>query len=119
MWFFGPKAPAITVRDLHDKHQAREKFFLLDVRTPEEFEAGRIEFADTLIPFDQLSFNMAKLPTDKEIPVYSFCRSGRRSAVSTQYLRSIGYTNAFNVSGGILEWIKSGYEVKSGPIKAE
>jgi phage shock protein E len=115
MWFFGPKVPAITVRDLHDKHLSGEKFFLLDVRTQAEFEAGRLQFTDALIPYDQLDTNVHKLPSDKDIPVYSFCRSGRRSSVATRFLRSIGYAQAHNVTGGILEWIESGYEVTGNP----
>lgn len=106
--------PAITVHELWQKKIAGEPFFLLDVRTEAEFIAGRLAFADVLIPHDILPGNLHKLPSDKGMPIFNFCRSGRRSAGTTQFLRSIGYAQAYNVTGGILEWIRSGYNIETG-----
>jgi len=105
--------PSISVHELLQKQKAGESFFLLDVRTEPEFAAGHLKFTDVLIPHDQLPEQLNKLPSDKQMPVYNFCRSGRRSAGTTQYLRALGYTRAFNVTGGILEWIRAGYETAS------
>ena len=112
--FLNDQAPTISVQDLRGKELSNERFFLLDVRTEEEFRAGHLGFTGALIPHDLLPSQTDKLPQDKNIPIYCFCRSGRRSAGATKYLRSIGYRQAYNVAGGILEWIKSGYETKSG-----
>jgi rhodanese-related sulfurtransferase len=112
--FLNDQAPTISVHDLREKKLSGEKFFLLDVRTGEEFQAGHLGFTGALIPHDLLPAQTDKLPQDKNIPIYCFCRSGRRSAGATKYLRSIGYRQAFNVAGGILEWVKSGYETRTG-----
>jgi rhodanese-related sulfurtransferase len=111
---FDRPVPSITVQELRQKETANERFFLIDVRTEREFTAGHLGFTDILIPHDNLPDHVHKLPSDKEMPIYSFCRSGRRSAGTTEYLRSIGYTRAYNVAGGILAWIRASYEIESG-----
>jgi rhodanese-related sulfurtransferase len=113
---FGPKIPAVTVKSLHELSQSGQKFYLLDVRTTQEYEQGHLTFTNALIPYDQLEQQVVKLPADKQTPIYCFCRAGRRSAFSTKFLRSIGYEKAFNVSGGILAWIDAGYET-SPPVR--
>lgn len=112
--FLSDQVPTISVHDLRGKELSNEKFFLLDVRTEEEFQAGHLGFTGTLIPHDLLPSQADKLPQDKNMPVYCFCRSGQRSAGATRHLRSIGYRQAYNVAGGILEWVKSGYETQTG-----
>ncbi|MBI5266237.1 MAG: rhodanese-like domain-containing protein [candidate division Zixibacteria bacterium] len=106
--------PSITVQELRQKEMAGERFFLLDVRTEGEFVAGHLGFTSALVPHGTLPEHLDKLPSDKEMPIYNFCRSGRRSAGTTQYLRSLGYVRAYNVTGGILAWVRAGYEITSG-----
>jgi rhodanese-related sulfurtransferase len=111
---FGPKAPAVTVSALHGLLKSGDKYFLLDVRTRAEFDEAHVAVTNALIPYDQLDLFVGRLPEDKKTPIYCICRSGRRSAFSTNFLRSIGYEQAFNVTGGILAWIKAGYPTNSG-----
>lgn len=111
---FGPKAPAITVTALHEFLNSGEKYYLLDVRTRAEFDESHVATTNALIPYDLLDQFVDRLPQDKMAPIYCICRSGRRSAFSTNFLRSIGYSQTFNVSGGILAWIKAGYPTSSG-----
>lgn len=106
--------PEITVQELQQKVSANEQFFLLDVRTLPEFTEAHLNFTDDLIPYDSVPAYIERLPEDKATPIYTFCRSGRRSGIVTQYLRSIGYTNAFNISGGIIAWKAAGYETVAG-----
>lgn len=80
---------------------------VLDVRTPEEYRQGHIE-GSVLIPLDELSSRMQEVPADREVLV--ICRSGARSGVATSQLRSAGY-NAFNISGGLMSWVRSGLPV--------
>lgn len=61
---------------------------LLDVRTPEEYEAGHLSGA-TLIPIAVLEARLAEVSQDKPIVVY--CRSGRRSAMAANLLKKRGY----------------------------
>lgn len=107
----------ISVTELAEKVDQNHQVYLLDVRTEREFEAGRLAFADGLIPYDSLTHYKDRLPQDKETPIYCFCRSGRRSGIATEYLRSIGYINTYNVKGGIIAWQNSGFGIVSGPLK--
>jgi len=86
---------------------ATEGGFVLDVRQPDEYEAGHVPGA-VLIPLDQLAARAGEVPTDR--PVYVVCRSGARSAVAVQALRRAGY-DATNVAGGTLAWADSGRAV--------
>ena len=76
---------------------------LVDVRQPEEFtgELGHIPKAQ-LIVLDSLTENFAKIPKDKV--VVFVCRSGGRSARATALALSNGYTEVYNLKGGMLLW---------------
>ncbi len=108
--------PEITVEQLHAARIEKRDFYLLDVRTLPEYEAGRLSFTDALVPYDQLHLYVDRLPSDKSTPIYSFCRSGRRSGITTEFLQALGYSNARNVRGGIIDWVDAGYEIDSGPV---
>ncbi|MEF3275964.1 MAG: rhodanese-like domain-containing protein [Chloroflexus sp.] len=97
------------LKTMLDQH---EQFFLLDVRTPQEFtKDGRIAQAK-LIPLHELEQRLQELPADK--PIVCICRSGNRSAVACDLLRSRGYT-AVNVDGGMRAWRAAGYPIVVGP----
>jgi rhodanese-related sulfurtransferase len=80
---------------------------LIDVRTPEEHEAGHIE-GDRPIPFDHLKDAASELPEDQ--PVVLYCRSGDRSGAAVQALRASGY-DAYSIEGGILGWQEQGLPI--------
>ncbi|MDD4615984.1 MAG: rhodanese-like domain-containing protein [Alphaproteobacteria bacterium] len=81
-----------------DKNESNEGYvqlngrtvFLVDVRDPEEFDAGHIEGAIN-IPYTRLHFLKEKLPTDKDMPIYTYCASGIRSMMAGAYLGDWGY----------------------------
>lgn len=77
---------------------------ILDVRTPEEYEAGHIQDAILLDIRNPEGFmeGVAELDTAKSYYVY--CRSGARSAQACQVLKQSGIQDCFNLLGGILEW---------------
>ncbi len=78
--------------------------FLLDVREPDEWEAGHAPGAQH-IPLGQLSARSAEIPRDTEI--YVICRSGVRSARATQALVGAGW-QALNVDDGMHGWAAAG-----------
>ncbi|MBW6471038.1 MAG: rhodanese-like domain-containing protein [Methanosarcinaceae archaeon] len=80
--------------------------FILDVRTQEEFNAGYIEAA-TLIPVDELASRLGEVPEDAKILVY--CRSGNRSVTASNILINAGYTEVYNMLGGINAWNNAKY----------
>ena len=90
-----------TVTELKQKIDAKEDFFLLDVREPNEFQIGQIP-GSTLIPLGEVPQRVSEIPRDKEIIVH--CKMGGRSAKAAAFLRQQGFTNVKNLKGGILDW---------------
>ena len=74
----------------------RDRYFVVDVRTPEEFAAGHIPEAVN-IPVDELRSRLDELPQDREIVAY--CQVGYRGYLATRILRQRGF-DAVNVGGG-------------------
>ena len=99
----------ISVAELKAAMDSGEKFALLDVRTQSEYDEGHLEGVYALIRFDQIIEKASELPQDKRMPIFSLCRSGRRSGVATLTLRELGYEQAFNVEGGIIAWNRAGF----------
>jgi len=77
-------------------------YTLLDVRTVEEFNGGRIKGA-ILIPVDELGARAERELTEKDLPILVYCRSGVRSANAARILADLGYTNIHDL-GGIINW---------------
>ena len=88
------------------------KYFILDVRTQELYDAGHIDGA-TLIPYAELGDNLDKLPKDKTIAV--ICNSGQQSSQTVAVLKAAGFT-VLNVQSGMNNgWYKNNLPV----VKAE
>ena len=60
-------------------------------------------FNVSVIPMSELESRWSEIP--KEGPVYIYCRSGPRSRTAIQFLKSKGYSNCVNLTGGILSWL--------------
>lgn len=82
----------------------RGEIQLIDVRQPEEHEAGRIA-GDRLVELALLAGEVDSIDRDK--PVVFYCRSGSRSAMATEAFRGAGF-DAHNMVGGLLEWEAAG-----------
>ena len=83
---------------------------ILDVRTPEEFNAGHIENAININVADSnFSSEVSKL--DKNATVAVYCRSANRSAVATKEMAELGFTDMYDMQGGIIDW-----EAAGGPV---
>ena len=88
--------------------QQRNNVYLLDVRTPQEFQQGRLAGA-RLIPIDQVMQRLGELPKDRPILVY--CAVGSRSAQVFNFLARRGYAEVYNLDGGIYAWAAQGYPI--------
>ena len=86
---------------------------LIDVRSPDEHEAGHIA-GDRSIPFDRLREEAEQLPKDQPVVVY--CRSGDRSGAAAEALRASGY-DAYSIEGGLLRWQEQGLPVEGEVIE--
>ena len=86
------------------------KGLLLDVRTPDEFNEGHIMEAVNMDFYDK-DFAQQVEKLDKMKPVYVYCRSGGRSGKTKDLLHEKGFTEIYNLKGGILSWEKAGYKI--------
>ena len=84
---------------------------LVDVREPNEWQAGHIAGA-THIPLGTIASRADTLPKDREILL--ICRTGNRSAMAQERLAQAGLTNSTNVAGGMTAWVAQGYPVMPG-----
>lgn len=87
---------------------AKKDFVLINVHIPYE---GEIEKTDTFIAFDKIPENLGKLPKEKNARIVVYCRSGRMSALAAQELLAQGYTQVFDLVGGMNDWTRSGYKI--------
>ena len=90
----------IDVKTLKNKLE-NEEITLLDVREVSEYKGGHIEGAVNA-PLSSLDAN--QLPYPKDEPIYVICRSGNRSAQAASQLQDAGYTEIYDVSGGMMAW---------------
>jgi rhodanese-related sulfurtransferase len=80
-------------------------FTLVNVKTP---YIGEIDRTDLYIPYDQLTARASELPQAKSARILVYCRSGAESAIASQTLITLGYTNVWNLDGGMTAWQASG-----------
>ena len=95
----------ISVTELKEKMDRKDKCMLIDVREPGEFEIVRIP-GSTLIPKQEFLNGSAleKLPQD--VPIILHCKSGVRSAECLAVLKQAGFADATHVAGGVIAWAK-------------
>jgi len=86
----------------------QKDFFFVNVHVPYE---GEIEKTDALIPYNEIENKLDKLPKDKNAKIVLYCRSGRMSAIAAEKLASLGYTNIYNQTGGMIDWEKQGHQL--------
>ncbi len=86
-----------TLSDQDHQDIINHQAVLLDVRSPEEYSDYHI---DNAINFDVIRLEQGELPNaDKTTPVFTYCRSGRRSEVAKQILTASGFTKVYNLGG--------------------
>jgi len=91
----------VTVQELKAMKDKKEDFQLLDIR--EEYEYDICHLDGLLIPMGDVADNVDKISKDKKVVVH--CRTGKRSASVVQMLeQQHGYTNLYNLKGGIMAW---------------
>ena len=81
---------------------------LLDVRSSSEFTEGHIPGALS-VPLDTLESKVNSFAKDTQIVCQ--CLSGGRSKIAARYLTELGFSEVYNLEGGLLSWIASGGEV--------
>lgn len=91
---------------------AAKDFAFINVHIPYE---GEIANTDAFIPYDKIAENVGKFPSDKNAKVVLYCRSGRMSAIAAEELIKRGYSNVWNLNGGMVAWEGAGLRVIQSP----
>ena len=101
------KAPHISSQQLAGYQSKNEEFFLLDIRTEAEYEAGHIQGAQWF-PRGKLEYYIQEVIRDPNSRIVLYCRTGGRSALATLTLKDMGYTNVVDLEGGFKQWVAGG-----------
>lgn len=102
--FENPNAPppvkSMSVAELKERLDALEELFLLDVRDPEERQLAKIHEA---IPLDDAAEQQIT-GSPNNTPLVFHCHTGVRSRAAAEYYRLLGFTDVYNLEGGIEAW---------------
>jgi len=100
--------PYISVDSLSTTSSA----ILLDARETKEYNVSHLKDA-ICVGFDDFNINntLKKLPENKEAKIVVYCSLGIRSEIVAHQLIEKGYTNVYNLYGGIFEWKNSDFKV--------
>lgn len=103
--------PEITVTELSEKLNSDDTFILLDVRELNELDYARLEDRRLdITPMSRLAQEgttaMSESAQSQDSTIYVLCHHGNRSAQVTAWLAQQGWTNVFNVRGGIDEYAR-------------
>lgn len=101
--------PQLPVQQLAEQ---RQQFQLLDVRSPSEYESGRIEGAEYRFVAEMRDGITKPLDLDLEKPVAVYCGSGYRASIAASILKREGFDQVYNVPGSMLAWKNAGFDVE-------
>lgn len=103
--------PEITVTELSEKFNSQENFILLDVRELHELDNAKLTDSRLQVtPMSRLAREglnaLSESAKSQDSTIYVLCHHGNRSAQVTVWLAQQGWTNVFNVRGGIDEYAR-------------
>ena len=98
----------VTAKELNAILKNKD-FIFINVHIP---FVGNISGTDLSIPYDQIEQNLAQLPAEKDAKIVLYCSSGRMSQIAAEELVSLGYTNVWNLKGGMVDWKQAGFELE-------
>lgn len=100
-----PEGPGITNVSVEvAKAKIAEGIAVLDLRTPEEFDAGALPGAININWFDDSFETDVSAAFAKEAPVLLYCKSGGRSSKAVRKMLEMGYTDLVHLSSGWDGW---------------
>ena len=94
----------ISVAELSTMLESKD-FLFVNTHIPYE---GEIAGTDAFIPYDELEQYADQLPADKGSKIVLYCRSGRMSEIAAIALVQQGYTQVYEVDGGMIAWEEAG-----------
>ena len=109
----GQDKAVLSAREFHEQI-TRPGIQLLDVRTPQEYNAGHIHHSFQADWLNKEQFRQRVKYLDKEKPLYVYCGSGVRSSDAGKWFRSNGFKQVFELQNGIIGWKKN-----KNPLESE
>jgi rhodanese-related sulfurtransferase len=104
------KVEVLAPKDFADIMSKTTDYQLVDVRTPNEYDMGHLEGAE-LINFMADSFESEISKLDKNKPVLVYCAVGGRSGQAASKLKKLGFTQIYDLNGGMNAWNASNMKV--------
>ena len=101
--------PAAEAQELLD--DAPAGLVVLDIRTPDEFAEGHIGGSSNL-DFYEPDFAASLDALDKDLPYFVYCRSGNRSSQALETMKDLGFTEVYELDGGIITWAEAGLPIE-------
>ena len=100
---FAVAAEVKTVDVRQGKAMKEQGAVLLDVREPYEYDEAHVA-GSVLVPLGQLKARLQEIRALGSKPIAIICRSGRRSSLAAELLTQAGWTDVYNVQGGMIAW---------------
>ena len=98
----------VSVERFKSLMAANSDFYLLDVRTPEEFNGGHIEGAVNINFYDE-DFDDQIQQLDKTKTVFVYCHSGKRSAKTAAKMQALEFHQVFDLDGGFFGLVAAAF----------
>ena len=98
----------ISVAELQSMLENKD-FEFVNVHIPFE---GDIPNTDLSIPYNEIDQHLSELPADKDAKIVLYCRSDRMSNIASETLVGLGYTNIWNLDGGMVAWEQAGLKIE-------
>ena len=97
----------------------RDAAALIDVREPEEFQAGHLPGAMN-IPRGVLEFRLSAMPEleARDLPLLIYCKTSGRAALAARSLQEMGYLQVRSITGGYDAWVAAGKPVAKPAMPA-
>lgn len=109
------KLPVDRYKQLLDSSQV---FYLIDVRTPAEFQKSHVPGA---VNYNFLAFHFGRdVDTlDRKRPAYIYCHTCHRSPFAGKVMKRKGFKEVNDLDKGFSQWLKAGYSIDSVQVLDE
>ena len=98
--------PKLSIEEFAAK-AAEPNIVVLDVRTPGEFAQGHLANAIN-VDFQNGYFEQEIAKLDKNATYAVYCRSGNRSGEAVKVMEDLGFTDMYDMNGGVIDWAAAG-----------
>lgn len=99
----------ITVAELKTL-MANKEFVFVNVHIPYE---GDIPGTDLSVPFNEIEQNLDQFPAEMDAMIVLYCQSDRMSTIAAETMVGLGYTNIWNLEGGMAAWEQAGLSLEN------